>query len=80
MTETNNTRREHRSIYLNDINAVLPEGKRNYFSFITYDDLSFLHITQIFADNRSDAFKQVLAVAADSIDEVYEISIQESKD
>ena len=80
MTETNNTRPEHRSIYLNDINAVLPEGKRNYFSFITYDDLSFLHITQIFADNRSDALKQVLAVAADSIDEVYEISIQESKD
>lgn len=80
MTETDNTRREHHSIYLNDINAVLPEGKRNYFSFITYDDLSFLHITQIFADNRSDAFKQVLAVAADSIDEVYEISIQESKD
>ena len=38
MTETDNTRREHRSIYLNDINAVLPEGKRNYFSFVTYDD------------------------------------------
>ena len=41
MTETNNTRREHRSIYLNDINAVLPEGKRNYFSYVTYDDFSF---------------------------------------
>lgn len=80
MTETDNTRREHRSIYLNDINAVLPEGKRNYFSFITYDDLSFLHITQIFADNRSDAFKQVLAIATEILDEVYEISIQESKD
>ena len=80
MTETDNTRREHRSIYLNDINAVLPEGKRNYFSFVTYEDYSDLHISQIFADNRSDAFKQVLAVAADSIDEVYEISIQESKD
>ena len=80
MTETNNTRPEHRSIFLNDINAVLPEGKRIYFSFITYEDLSFLLISNIFADNRSDALKQVLAVAADSLDEVYEISIQESKD
>ena len=80
MTETNNTRREHRSIYLNDINAVLPEGKRNYFSFITYEDLSFLHISHIFAVSRSDALKQVLAVAADSLDEVYEISIQECED
>ena len=42
MTETDNTRREHRSIYLNDINAVLPEGKRNYFSFVTYEDYSDL--------------------------------------
>ena len=80
MTETDNTRREHRSIYLNDINAVLPEGKRNYFSFITYEDWSFLPISHIFADSRSDALKQVLAVAADSLDEVYTISIQERKD
>ena len=28
----------------------------------------------------SDALKQVLALAADSLDEVYEISIQECKD
>ena len=80
MTETNNIRREHRSIYLNDINAVLPEGKRNYFSFVTYDDYSNLHIAQIFADNRSDAWKQVLEIAAGSINEVYTISIQECKD
>ena len=80
MTETNNIRRKHRSIYLNDVDAVLPEGKRNYFSFITYEDLSFLHISHIFADSRSDALKQVLAVAADSLDEFYEISIQECKD
>ena len=80
MTETNNIRRKHRSIYLNDVDAVLPEGKRNYFSFITYEDLSFLHISHIFAVSRSDALKQVLAVAADSLDEVYEISIQECKD
>ena len=80
MTETNNTRPEHRSIYLNDINAVLPEGKRNYFSFVTYEDLSFMHISHIFADSRSDALKQVLAVAADSLDEVYTISIQECED
>ena len=80
MTETDNTRREHHSIYLNDINAVLPEGKRNYFSYVTYDDFSFLHISHIFAENRSDALKQVLALVADSLDEVYEISIQESKD
>ena len=80
MTETNNIRREHRSIYLNDINAVLPEGKRNYYSLVTYEDFSFLHISHIFADSRSDALKQVLAVAADSLDEVYEISIQECED
>ena len=80
MTETNNIRRKHRSIYLNDVDAVLPEGKRNYYSFITYEDLSFLHISHIFADNRSDALKQVLAVAADSLDEFYEISIQERED
>ena len=80
MTETNNIRRKHRSIYLNDVDAVLPEGKRNYYSFITYEDLSFLHISHIFADNRSDALKQVLAVAADSLDEFYEISIQECED
>ena len=80
MTETDNIRREHRSIYLNDINAVLPEGKRNYFSFVTYDDYSNLHIAQIFADNRSDAWKQVLEIAAGSINEVYTISIQECKD
>ena len=80
MTETDNIRREHRSIYLNDINAVLPEGKRNYFSFVTYDDYSNLHISHIFAVNRSDAWKQVLAIAAGSINEVYTISIQECKD
>ena len=80
MTETNNTRREHRSIYLNDINAVLPESKRNYFSYVTYDDFSSLHISHIFAVNRSDVLKQVLALVADSLDEVYEISIQECKD
>lgn len=80
MTETDNIRREHRSIYLNDINAVLPEGKRNYFSFVTYDDYSNLHIAQIFADNRSDAWKQVLEIAAGSINEVYTISIHECKD
>ena len=80
MTTTDNIRREHRSIYLNDINAVLPEGKRNYFSFVTYDDYSNLHISQIFADNRSDAWKQVLEIAAGSINEVYTISIQECKD
>ena len=80
MTETNNIRREHRSIYLNDVDAVLPEGKRNYFSFITYEDYSNLHIAQIFADNRSDAWKQVLEIAAGSINEVYTISIQECKD
>ena len=80
MTETDNIRREHRSIYLNDLNAVLPEGKRNYFSFVTYDDYSNLHIAQIFADNRSDAWKQVLEIAAGSINEVYTISIQECKD
>lgn len=80
MTETNNTRPEHRSIYLNDINAVLPEGKRNYFSFVTYEDYSDLHISQIFADNRSDAWKQVLAIATEILDEVYTISIQECED
>ena len=80
MTTTDNIRREHSSIYLNDINAVLPEGKRNYFSFVTYDDYSNLHIAQIFADNRSDAWKQVLEIAAGSINEVYTISIQECKD
>ena len=80
MTETDNIRREHRSIYLNDINAVLPEGKRNYFSFVTYEDYSDLHISQIFADNRSDAWKQVLEIAAGSINEVYTISIHECKD
>ena len=80
MTTTDNIRREHRSIYLNDINAVLPEGKRNYFSLVTYEDYSDLHISQIFADNRSDAWKQVLAIAAGSINEVYTISIQECKD
>ena len=80
MTETDNTRRKHRSIYLNDVDAVLPEGKRNYFSFITYEDLSFLHISHIFADSRSDALKQVLAIATDSLDEFYEISIQECED
>ena len=80
MTTTDNIRSEHRSIYLNDLKAVLPEGKRIYFSFITYEDLSFLLISNIFADNRSDALKQVLAVAADSLDEVYTISIQERKD
>ena len=80
MTETDNIRREHRSIYLNDINAVLPEGKRNYFSFVTYDDYSNIHIAQIFADNRSDAWKQVLEIAAGSINEVYTISIHECKD
>ena len=80
MTETDNIRREHRSIYLNDLNAVLPEGKRNYFSFVTYDDYSNLHIAQIFADNRSDAWKQVLEIAAGSINEVYTISIHECKD
>ena len=80
MTETDNTRREHRSIYLNDIHAVLPEGKRNYFSYVTYDDFSFLHISHIFADSRSDALKQVLAIATDSLDEFYEISIQECED
>ena len=80
MTETDNIRREHRSIYLNDINAVLPEGKRNYFSFVTYEDYTDLHISQIFADNRSDAWKQVLEIAAGSINEVYTISIHECKD
>ena len=80
MTETDNIRREHRSIYLNDINAVLPEGKRNYFSFVTYEDYSDLHISQIFADNRSDAWKQVLEIAAGRINEVYTISIHECKD
>ena len=80
MTETDNIRREHRSIYLNDLKAVLPEGKRNYFSFVTYEDYSDLHISQIFADNRSDAWKQVLAIAADSLDDVYTISIQECED
>ena len=80
MTTTDNIRREHRSIYLNDINAVLPEGKRNYFSFVTYEDYSDLHISQIFADNRSDAWKQVLEIAAGSINEVSTISIHERKD
>ena len=80
MTETDNTRREHRSIYINDIHAVLPEGKRKYFSFVTYEDYTDLHISQIFADNRSDAWKQVLAIAAGSLDDVYTISIQECKD
>ena len=80
MTETDNIRREHRSIYLNDIHAVLPEGKRNYFSFVTYEDYSDLHISQIFADNRSDAWKQVLAIATAILDEVYTISIQECED
>ena len=80
MTTTDNIRRDHRSIYLNDINAVLPEGKRNYFSFVTYDDYSNIHIAQIFADNRSDAWKQVLEIAAGSINEVYTISIHECKD
>ena len=35
---------------------------------------------RVVADSRSDALKQVLAVAADSLDEVYEISIQECED
>lgn len=80
MTTTDNIRSEHRSIYLNDLKAVLPEGKRNYFSFVTYEDYSDLHISQIFADNRSDALKQVLAIAEDSLDDVYMISIQECED
>ena len=80
MTTTDNIRREHSSIFLNDINAVLPEGKRNFFSFVTYTDLSNFHISHIFADSRSDAMKQVLDIIADSLDDVYSISIQECKD
>ena len=47
---------------------------------LTYEDYSDLHISQIFADNRYDAWKQVLAIATEILDEVYTISIQECKD
>ena len=67
-------------VTIGDYKQECPEGKRNYFSYVTYDDFSFLHISHIFAENRSDVLKQVLALVADSLDEVYEISIQECED
>lgn len=80
MTETDNIRREHRSIYLNDINAVLPEGKRNFFSFVTFDDFSTVHWTNFFATNRTEALNQVMERFADCTEYIHSISIHESED
>ena len=73
-------KKEEQIVTIGDYSLKCPKGKRNYFSFVTYEDYSDLHISQIFADNRYDAWKQVLAIATEILDEVYTISIQECVD
>lgn len=69
---------EPSTISFTDYSKECPKGLRKFFSFVTFDDLSSIHIGNIFAANRAKAFAIVRKYFADSVEYIYEVSLQES--
>lgn len=69
---------EPTSISMTDYSATCPKGLRKFFTFVTFEDLSSIHIGNIFAANRAEAFAIVRERFADCVEYIYEVSLQES--
>lgn len=53
MITTDFLMKEETIVTIGDYSLKCPEGKRRFYAFVTFDDFSTVHWTNIFASNRS---------------------------
>lgn len=70
--------KEETIVTIGDYSLKCPKGKRSFYAFVTFDDFSTVHWTNMFATNRTDALRQVMEHFADCTEFIHSISLHES--